>query len=267
MLLTKKGFSKVLFFAILYFVLGSICIALSVICALLEIDTYILYLGFFCYAFCPISIFMDLYVEGTAKLINSGNKLVRNKLKPAEFIKQYESLRSSGSLVINKPKIEILHLVAIAYDSLDNKDAALKTVDEMISIAPEKKKTFTKLIKASLLFSYGKTEEAELIFTEVQSSKQDFLSQALSDAILKSDRAMAMGDYKTVEAHSLKMLVQKFPRLDNLGSLIINFRLGVVYEKLGNFEKAIFYYCYCADNGGETAIKDSAKSRLEELKN
>ena len=135
----------------------------------------------------------------------------------------------------------------------------------MISVASVKKKTFAKLIKCSFLFSYDMIDEAEAIFTETRTSKQNFICQALSDAIFKSDRAMAMGDYKTVEAHNLKTLSQTFPKLDNLSRLILHYKLGEVYDKLQSYEKAIPHYKYCIDNGGETAIKESAKSALDRL--
>ena len=91
------------------------------------------------------------------------------------------------------------------------------------------------------------------------------MTSSLYDATLKSDRAMAVGDYKTVEAYSLKMLAQSFPKLDNLGKLVVHYKLGEVYEKLQDKEKAISYYQYCEINGGETAIKESAKEKLQQL--
>ena len=210
-------------------------------------------------------IFWGRYAEGKGNLVNLGNKLVRNELKPAEFIKHYEFLRNSNDLIICKPDIEILQLIAIAYDSLDDRENVLATVDEMIDIANDKKKAFVNLIKCSFLFSYEYIEEAELLFNEVQKQKLDFMCNGLADAILKSDRAMAMGDYKTVEAYNLQLLERTFPKLDNLGKLITNYKLGEVYEKLQDSSKAATYYQYCADFGGETAIKKSAIEKLKHL--
>lgn len=266
MFLTKKGFWKIAILAICYVVLGSFCVVMGIVFASLDIDPKFLFvLGAISYGLCPLFIVCGRYSESKGKLINLGNKLVRNELKPSEFIKEYQRLRNATDLVINKPSIEVLQLVAIAYDALDDRENCLATVDEMLAVASKKKKTFAKLIKSSLLFSYDMTEEAEVLFAEARASKQDFLCQALSDAILKSDRAMAMGDYKTVEIHNLKMLTQTFPKPDNLSKLIIHFKLGEVYEKLQNKEKAISYYKYCIDHGGETAIKGSAKSALDKM--
>ena len=266
MFFTKKSFRKILIMAICYFLLGSISIALWVVFNSMGInENSLLVLGIFVYLLCVLMFFWGKYAEGKGKLINLGNKLVRNELKPVEFIKHYEFLRNSDDLIICKPSIEILQLITIAYDSLDDREKALATVDEMIDIAGEKKKVFARLFKASLLFSYDKKEDAEVLFNEIQKQKLDIISAGLVDAILKSDRAMAMGDYKTVEAYNLQMLARSFPKLDNLGKLIVHYKLGEVYEKLHDKEKAVTYYQYCATYGGETAIKTSAIEKLQPI--
>lgn len=264
MFLTKKGFRKILIMAICYFILGSICITVAILFSNIGIDAeFIFVLGVIVYILNVFIIFCGRYAEGKGKLINLGNKLVRNELRPTEFIKVYKALKNSNDLVIKKPSIEVLQLVAIAYDSLDDRENALATVDEMVTIASEKKKAYAALIKTSFLFSYGKKDEAEKLFAEIQRLKHNFMCKALIDAILKSDRAMAMGDYKTVELYNLKMLEQAFPKLDNLGKLVVHYRLGEVYEKLQDIEKAASHYKYCVNYGGETAIKISAKAATE----
>ena len=266
MFLSKKSFWKILIIAGIYFVLGSICIALAIFSAMMQLDAkMILYAGIFAYVFGIIMILWGRFAEGKGNIINLGNKLVLNELKPAEFIKRYEEIKNSADLVVNRPSIDVLKLVAIAYDTLDKREESLSVADEIISVAKNKKKAYAKLIKADFLFSYGMTQEAEALFTEAREGKQDFICQAVTNAILQDDRAMVMGDYKTVEIYCLKRLEQTFPKLDNLSRLVLNFRLGEVYEKLQNNEKAISYYRYCFDNGGETAIKESAGTALERL--
>ena len=266
MLLTKKGLWKILIMAIAYITLGSICIALSILMTLLQMDFRVmLILGLCLFILCPLFALWGRYAEGKGKLIALGNKLVRNELKPAEFIKHYDTLRSSQDLVINKPSTEALLLLYTAYDALGDKESALSTIDEMISAASEKKKPFAKLIKVSALFSFGKIDEAEALFEKARTSKQDIICQNLTDAIFNTDRAMAMGDYKTVEFYTLKKLGQKVPKLDNLGLLILHAQLAEVYEKTADTDKAKLHYLYCAENGGETAVKNSAKAALERL--
>ncbi len=266
MFLTKKSFRKILVIAICYFLLGSISIVLWAVFNSMGInEKYLLILGIILYLLCVLIIFWGRYAEGKGKLINLGNKLVRNELKPAEFIKRYELLKSSDNLIIKEPSIEILQLVSVAYDSLNDRENALATVEEMIDIATEKKKAFANLFKTSFLFSYDKKEEAEILFNEMQKQKLDIISKSLFDGILKSDRAMAMGDYKTVEMYNLNMLQRTFPKLDNLGKLVVHYKLGEVYEKLQEKDKAITYYRYCVDFGGETAIKSSAIKKLQHI--
>ena len=100
----------------------------------------------------------------------------------------------------------------------------------------------------------------------MQEQKLDAVSKLMVDSILKSDRAKAMGDYKTVELYNLNLLERSFPKLDNLGSLIVNYTLGEVYEKLGESKKSLARYEYCAANGGDTAIKTAAKKAIDSLK-
>ena len=265
MLLTKKSLWKIWLVAILYFVLGSACIGLAIVSSLLQIETKILYLGIAVYAFCPLIVLWGRYAEGKGKLINLGRKLVRLELNPAEFIKRYEALKNSADLVLYEPCLEVLQFVAAAYDLLGNREAALSTVEEMVAASSKKRKTFAKLFKASVLFDYGMTDEAEALFSEARGEKQDLACQALTDAILKGDRAMAMGDYQTVVFHKLKLLEQSFPKLDPLGKLVVHHGLAKAYEKLGDTEKARLHYRYCVENGGDTDVRISAQAAIERL--
>jgi tetratricopeptide (TPR) repeat protein len=264
MFLTKKSLWKILIMAICYIALGSVFIALAMVFTYLQIEATMLFvLGIVVYLLCPLIVLWGKYAEGEGKWIHLGNKLVRNELKPAEFLRQYYALRNAPDLVINKPKMDILGLVIVAYDVLDDRENCLSAVEEMIAVAGEKKKAFAKLIKASILFSYGRNEEAEALFSEVQGAKLSFQCQAMADAIWKGDRAIAMGDDKTAELHFLKLLSQTFPKPDNLVRLMIHFQLGEIYERQQNHEKAMEYYQYCVQHGGETAIKESARLAWE----
>lgn len=264
--LTKKGLWKILILAICSFLLGSFCMTAAAVLAFFGAGSKLLFvLGAVCLVLCPLCIAWGLYAEGKGQLIGLGNRLVRNELKPAVFIQEYEQLRHTAGLVLNKPSIEVLRLAATAYDALDDRENCLCAVEEMISAASEKRKMIAKLIKSSFLFSYGMVEEAEALLAEAYTAKQDFLCRVLMDAILMSDRAMAMGEYQTAEGYHLKMLTQTFPKLDPLSKLVIHFALGEIYERTQDREKAISHYTYCVDHGGETAIKESARSALERV--
>jgi len=264
--LTKKAFRKVWIMAICYFVLGSICFALAACFENLGVDAELLWkLGILTYVLCAPVFFIGRYSEGKGKLILLAGKLVQKELKPAAFIKEYEALRNHDCLIINKPEVEVLTVVAAAYDSLDDKENLLKTMDEMIAVAGEKKLAYATLLKASVLYAYNRTEEAEALFIEAQKMKLNFACTALVDTILKSDRAMAMGDHEVAEVYFLQLLKRKVPKPDNLVKLMAHYNLGEICEKLNRNEDAVSYYQYCVINGGETAIKKSAIEKLQSL--
>lgn len=266
MFLTKKAFRKVMIMVICYFALGSICFALAAYFENMDIDSEALwYLGILVYLLAVPIFFAGRYSEGKGKLILLGGRLVQKELKPAAFIKEYEALRNNDCLIINKPCVEVLTVVASAYDSLDDKENVLKTLDEMIAVAGEKKLAYATILKASVLYSHNRTEEAEKLFVEAQKMKLGIVCASMVDATLKSDRAMAVGDYEVAEAYYLKMLERKVPKLDNLLKLVAHFQLGEIYEKLDDNEKAVFHYQYCMHNGGETAIKKSAIEKLQSV--
>lgn len=267
MILTKKSRFKILLMGICYFALGSIVIGVSIVSFFFGIENNLHYFGIILYVLDIFFMLWGRYAEGKGKHINIGNKLVRKELRPAEFLEYYENLINSPDLVINEPSIEILHLVSVAYILLDDNERALQIIDEMLLIANEKKKPLVKLLKTSHLFDMGRNEEAEALFSEVRSTKMDFTCQALSDEILKSDRAKALGDYKTVELHYTAKLEKSIPPLDNAGRLIINYTLGEIYEKMNSTEKALQHYKYCFDNGGETAVKNAARDAIKRLSN
>lgn len=266
MFLSKKGLVKIILMATCYFLIGSLCVALALLLKSMGIEAgLVFWLGAILYMLILPLIFFGRYAEGKGNFINLGNKLVHKELRPAEFLREYQLLRNSKDLVVNKPSLEVLQLVATAYDSLDDKENCIATFDEMIALASEKKKAYARLLKTSVLFSYGETEEAERLFSELQKQKLDMFSKFLVDTILKSDRAMAMGDYKTAEIYNLSLIKKGFPKLDNLGKLVVYYKLGEIYEKLEDKAKAKEFYLYCANLGGETAIKTYAMEKLQNM--
>ena len=267
MFLTKKALRKILWMVILYLVLGTVCIGLSVLFKAMDISAPALaILGVITYLLCIIMAFCGWYAEGKGILLNLGNKLVRHELKPAEFIRHYEALQNADDLVVKKPDLDVLQLVAVAYDVLDRREKVLATVDEMIAAAGDKKKAFVQLIRCSYLFSYGQTQEAESLFSKLQKQTLDVMCRGFVDAIWKLDRAIAMGDYQTAEVFCLNILDCSFPKTDPLGKLVTHFQLGEIYEGLQEREKAVTHYQYCADFGGETAIRTVADQKLLALK-
>lgn len=256
MFLTKKSIYKIAIPAICVFGFGILCMAFGGDLSVL--GSAICWLGTL------LALSMG-YTESKGKIILRGNKLVRQELRPAAFIQYYESVRSAPDPVVNKPSMDVLQVVLLAYDLLGDSENALAVADEMMRTAPPKKKALAMLLKSALLFSEGKVEEAEALFSEAQNQKLDLVCTAMADAILKCDRAIALGDYKTAEVWCRNSLTRTFPKPDKVAKLVTHFALGKIYEQLQNIPQAISYYQYCALYGGETTIKATAESALKRL--
>jgi lipopolysaccharide biosynthesis regulator YciM len=224
-------------------------------------DWWILYFGIAMLCLCPLIVLGGLYAEGKSKLIAIGRRWIFNELRPREYIKEYERLASTSDLVINKPSFEALQLLLVAYDSLNERERALAVADELILVASEKKKALARLFKVSLLFAYGMAEEGEELFLSVQSEKLDLVARGFVDNLYKSDRAIAMGDFRVAEMHNLSTL-ERASSQTPLVVLLAHFSLGEIYVKLGEAEKALVHLEYCTKNCGETAIGETAREIL-----
>ena len=265
MFLTKKSLWKIIILPTLYFLLGTACIVLDIICWILGLTTPILLLGILMYLLTPLVALWVIYAQGKAKLQSAGMKLIYRELKPAEFIARYNQIQASPDLIVNKPSFEVLQLLVIAYEAVGDRERVLALCDQRIALASKKKKPLAILAKASYLYIYGDVAQAEELFAAARSQKQDVMCQTLTDAILKSDRAMALGDYATVEAYTQQMLARKFPKHEPLTLLLLHLQLAEVYEKTQRIEQAIEHYRFCAQNGGETVFQRNAQAALARL--
>ena len=267
MFITEKSFWKIIGMMLIYAYLGSLCLLLWASSAMLDFsDTFFLVVGVLCLLAIPLIFLWGWRAEGKGRYLALGNKLIRVKLKPREFIRECEALMTSETLVYKKPCMEIFYLLLVAHDLLDEEERVLFYAEEIIRSAPKKKKATARLIKADVLFGQGRFDEGEALFVDVQREKMSLTCRAFADAIYKSDRARALGDYQTVETWNLTNLSQAFPKPDALTMLICHERLAEVYEKMGDKEKAIVHYEYCAAHGGETAITEKARTALLALK-
>ena len=266
MFLTKKARRKLMFFAVVFFLLGTYSIGLGYFSAAIGLDTgFLIVPGIAMYCVGIISTVAGYYREAKKALLLEGISLVRDKLKPAEFIDKYLTRRYYEPLVVNKPGFELLYTAVVAFDTLNDRENSLKAVDELITVAPPKKKTLALLAKASLLYSYNQTAAAERIYNECLATKLNTACREFADAVGKNDRAKALGDYRTVEAYNLNLLDRTVPKQDNLSKLVIHHTLGEVYELMGEKKNALEHYRYCVDNCGETAMRITAAEAIQRL--
>ncbi len=266
MLLTKAGLRKIVMIAAIYFLIGSFSLAVGLGLRNTGVNTApLIRIGVIAYAVGILGVFWGRYAEGKGKLLARGNRLIFRELNPAEFIREYDALREAPGLVVCRPGQELLQLLAVAYGALNDHAAALAAADAQLAAATGKWVTRAKIGKASLLYSYDRTEEAEAIFTEIGRQKLGAVDTLLYDALLKSDRAVARGDYRTAEAYCLKKLENGFPKPNPLQTLYLHGKLALLYERLGEREQALEHYRYCAENGGGTALRRKAAEELRRL--
>ena len=266
MFLTRKARNSINWLTIAYCVLGVLLLLLAGFDALLgAVSWELVCIGILAIAFGFLLRPIMRYSLGTNKLLMRANKLVYHQLRPGEFIRLYIQKRDCPDNVVAKPDFNVLNQLAVAYDALDDTAHVQETLDQMLSIAPEKKKAYAMLLKAGMLYGKGQKEEAEQLYREAQNGKLDFMTKATADVVLKTDRAMALGDYATAEAYFKQMLAQSFPKHPPLSVLIAHYNLGKIYALTNHPEKAKEHVNYCLENGGETAIKAKTAEILDFL--
>lgn len=260
MFLNKKSLTKIRLLAGTYLVLSASCFLIAILFSAWQIEYKShIFLGCLCLVLMPIFYKIGYYSEGKGKLIAKGNQLICHELRPAEFIRLYEEKRDDPTNSITKPDFDVLRQLLTAYDALGDTDSALKIIDQMIQIAPDKKIHEAKLLKASLLFSVGNhNEEAETIYRDVVSGQLNILTKALADAVMKCDRALALGDDATAEIFLKQSLTQKFSKPTPLSRLSAHYHLARICYRANRMEEAEEHRQYCIENGGDTSMQSDA---------
>lgn len=265
MFLTKKQLFICIFIPCILALFSFSTLVFSLLCAIFDTtDLFLIFLSFFEMFLSIVLYFSFKYRLGTNDLIAKGYKFIKKELCPAEYIKLYKIKRYNPANVICKPNFNVLHLLMLAYNSLNDNENSLKTADELISIAPKSKVNSAILLKASILFSIGNINEAERLMSQIDISKMNFKTKFLYDSVLKFDRAMAYKDYKTAEMNYLQIL-QKTNKLQPLDKLYAHHSLAIIYYNTEQFSKAVPHYSYCANNGGQTAIRTDAVKMLNTI--
>lgn len=266
MFLTKKSLRKIRTLVTAYYIIGLFCLVVYGIFSFFYVEgNFLLILGVLCFILGVIFRSFGRYAEGKGILINQGNKLIFHELRPAEFIRLYEEKKNCPDNVIAKDDFDVLMLVFIAYDSMGQTELALETLDRMFLLAPEKKKTYVKLLKASELFGAGMVEEGEKLYAEAIKENMDMMTKSTADLVLKSDRAVAMKDYVIAENFFKERFNQKFPKITPLVSLVTHYYLAKIYLETNKEKEAEEHLNYCIKNGGETTIKDDALNLLSRV--
>lgn len=266
MFLTHKSLKRIKFLCGTWIALAVLNVLCAVVFSLFDVEVKdFIILALVSLLFCFLTRKGMPYTEGKAKLVSKGIKLVRRELRPAEFVRLYEEKKNCPDNAVIKPDVEVLCILLLAYDLLGKSDKVLEVLDEMDSASNEKTKKRVKLIRAGILYDMSMVEEAEAIYGEVASSKLDFATKMSLDAVIRGDRARALGDYVTAEAYFKQNLDASSKNTDPCTLLNCHINLGEIYVAKGEGEKAREHLCWCAENGGETAVKTKAEEMLKNL--
>ena len=231
----------------------------AIVFAFLEMECLTLVIiGCLCLVLAFLSYQLGRYAEGKGKLMAKGNELVCQQLRPADFIRLYEETLHDPDNRISNADGDVLQLLLTAYDAMGESQQALEIAEQILSIASSKKVNIAKLSKSALLFNIGRAEEAEDIYKEVICGKLDILTKAVADAVMKTDRAMFLGDYTTAENYFSQSLIQKFPKPTPLSKLSAHYYLAKICYKTDRKEEADEHRKYCIENGGETGMQREA---------
>lgn len=259
MFLTKKSLIKIWLLVGADLLIAAFAFLAAIVFALQEIEYLTLVvIGCLCLVLALLSYQSGRYAEGKGKLIAKANKLILQKLKPAEFILLYEEALHNPDNQVSRPDSDVLQLLLTAYDSLGDTEKAFETVEQLLAIAPEKKRNIAKLLKSALLFSASRFDEAESIYREVINENMDIITKNLADTVMKTDRAMFLGDYTTAESYYRQTLTQKYCPATPLYKLSAHYSLAKICYKTDRQEEAEEHRKYCIENGGETGLQRTA---------
>lgn len=261
MYINKKSLVRIWLLVGAYLALAIFCLFIEIFYAVFEIDGNLhVIVGCFCLVAAPLFYAWGRYAEGKGKLLNQGNKLIYHQLKPAEFIHLYEEKKDDPSNVVSKPDYQVLLMLIAAYDALDDHDLALATMEQAIAIVPKKHFNKALITKCDLLFNYGRLDEGESLYKELSDQELDAISKIMLDAVMKSDRAMLLGDDTTAEAYYRQAMTRSFPKPTPLSLLYAHYHLARICFKTNRREEAEEHRRYCIEKGGETGAQQQATS-------
>ena len=259
MFLTKKSLRKIRLLVGADLLVAAFSFLSAIVFALLEMEYLTLVLiGCLCLVLAFLSYKTGHYAESKGKLIAEGNKLLTQELRPNEFIRLYEEKSTDQTNVITKPDSDVLQLLLTAYDVMGEQNRALEIAEQLLTIAPTRKLNIVKILKCSLLFNTDRTDEAENLYREVINGEMDMITKNVADILMKTDRALSLGDYTTAECYFNQSLTQKFPKPTPLSKLSAHYHLAKICYKTGRTEEAEEHRKYCIENGGETGMQREA---------
>lgn len=265
MFLTRKDIILIRLVSSSYFILAASSL-ISAYTSFKAGESFVLYIVFAVLWLFPGTLhpYTGRYNRGCAKYVNMGNKLVNKELRPADFIKAIDEKIEDRSTIVLKPHPRVLALLIAAHNLLGDNESALKYAERIATAKTKQQIISAKLLKASVLYASGKTDVAENLFHEIESINPRGIIKTNFNELRCIDRAMVSEDYALAEDYIRKKLA-KPSLIPNSMILIYHWNLYCICVKTDRENEAAIHLKYCAEHGGETAIKQKAKEMLDKL--
>ncbi len=207
------------------------------------------------------------YSEGSAKLINLGNKKIQTELKPREFIDEINRLENDDNVIKGKDDHDILNLLNLAYSSIGEEEKCLEIIERGISSAkPGSQKTISwQIIRMISLYEQKKLEDADLLLSKIESKKLNFLNKANLESAKSLAIPLAKNDMAKAEDYCRKRLLphKGILKESNLSLASLHLILGEICIKTDREKEGYMHLNYAIENGGETIYPSYAKEIIE----
>ncbi|MBO4423841.1 MAG: hypothetical protein J5879_10395 [Clostridia bacterium] len=196
---------------------------------------------------------LTVYFEGVSKLYSAGVRLVHKELLPEEFISLYKEKSEPGKNVISRPGYDILEMLYNACDLLDDRAGARVALNKMRELKPRFRGR-SAVLEAAEAYKRGDIASGDAFLSKAEEKYGSSEVRAAADALRKSERAMASGDFAAAkEYYSGIAGADSVLGPDSDAILKANWYMYIICRKTGD-PASSDYLGYCAEHGGSTAI-------------
>lgn len=207
-----------------------------------------------------LSTFIGIYAESVSKPFAEGTRLVRKELQPKKFIEMYKE-KSDGDNVVSRPRFDMLELLYTAYDLTGDKSGRASAIEIMKAEMKPSYKGKIAVYAADEAYRDGDIENGDRLLSYAEEHDGSSTVSAMADAVRKTSKAKAEGDTATEEKYYAGLLsAQGLFKADNAAVLTARWRLYHIFKSSGRDAEAEEHLTYCADHGGNTAIRKAAKA-------
>lgn len=209
-----------------------------------------------------LSIPLNVYADGKAKLVAEGEKFVRQKLCPEKFIEAYNG-KINEKNVVCRPDIDVLELLITAYRLGLDRRGEYGAILEMKKLPGRFAAARAMIFEAEYRYAEGDVAEGDKLLEEaIETKPTSSVIHASADIARKTARAMAVRDGNAADYHESVIGRTGVFKADNASRLLSAWDLYQIYSSSNDGEKAKKYLEECASSSGKTAIKSRAGSLI-----